>query len=367
MGVEVAATMHDVARLAGVSIKTVSNVINDYPHIRPSTKSRVLEAIKSLEYQPNASARSLRSGRSGLIGLALPELSQSYFAELADNVIRSAEQRGLIVLIEQTNGERARELDVLSRPHLQMIDGLLFSPQEMGEEDMPSLATSTPLVLLGERIFGAPVDHVTMQNVEGARAATSYLLSLGRRRIAVISGTDDHEISTSGLRLRGYREALAEVGLPYDEELRLRASPWHRQQGANAIHTALARGLSFDAVFGFSDTLALGALHALQAAGARVPDEVAVIGWDALDDTKYSIPTLTTIDPGRERIAELAVELLVDRIAGKGEPFTPREIKVDFSIIARESTPAEAPARAARRSAPASSMRRARERTPRPS
>jgi DNA-binding LacI/PurR family transcriptional regulator len=335
--------MHDVARLAGVSIKTVSNVINDYPHIRPATREKVLRAIKSLGYQPNGSARSLRSGRSGMIGLALPELSLSYFAELADNVIRAAERRDLVVLIEQTNGDRAKELAILSGPRLPMIDGLLFSPHEIGEEDMGALTTKIPLVLLGERIFGAPVDHVTMQNVEGARAATMHLLSLGRRRIAVVGPTDDREISTGSLRLRGYRDALAEMGVDYDDTLRCRAAPWHREQGALAIRKLIAAGTSFDAVFGFNDTLALGAIHELQVAGLRVPEDVAVIGWDALDDAKYSTPTLTTLDPGREKIAELAVDLLVERIAHRGEPFTPQEIEVDFSIIARESAPGSLP------------------------
>jgi DNA-binding LacI/PurR family transcriptional regulator len=339
IGAVMAVTMHDVARLAGVSIKTVSNVINDYPHIRPSTRERVVEAIKHLEYQPNASARSLRSGRSRMIGLALPELSLSYFAELADNVMRAAERRDLVVLIEQTNGDREKELAVLSGPQLPMIDGLLFSPQDMGEEDMSALTTNIPLVLLGERIFGAPVDHVTMQNVAGARAATRHLISLGRRRIAVIGAPDDHEISTSGLRLRGYREALADAGIPYDDALRLRATPWHREQGSLAIRELVATRVEFDAVFAFNDTLALGAMHALQVAGLRIPDDVAVIGWDALDDAKYSIPTLTTLDPGREKIAELAVDLLVERIEHRGEPFSPEEIEVDFSIIERESTP----------------------------
>ena len=120
-----AATLHDVARVANVSIKTVSNVINDYPHIRPETKQRVVDAIAELGYRPNLSARSLRSGRTGVIGLALPELSLSYFAELADSVIKAADARGVTVLIEQTGGERQREIELLSSPRRQLTDGLL--------------------------------------------------------------------------------------------------------------------------------------------------------------------------------------------------------------------------------------------------
>ncbi len=135
-GIPVAVTLHDVALLAGVSIKTVSNVVNDYEHIKPSTRERVEAAIEALGYTPNISARSLRSGRSGVIGLALPELSLSYFGELADAVIRAAERHKLVVLVEQTGGgDRDREIAMLSSARLQLTDGLIFSPLGMGSED----------------------------------------------------------------------------------------------------------------------------------------------------------------------------------------------------------------------------------------
>jgi len=188
-----AATLHDVARIAGVSIKTVSNVINDYPHIRPTTKQRVLDAIAELDYRPNLSARSLRSGRTGVIGLAVPELSLSYFAELADAVIRSAERHGVTVLIEQTGGDRAREVELLTSPRRQLTDGLIFSALGMDSDDSEYLRVGYPLVLLGERIFGGPTDHVTMRNVDAARAATEHLIALGRRRIAVV-GAHEGEV-----------------------------------------------------------------------------------------------------------------------------------------------------------------------------
>ena len=130
-----AATLHDVARLAGVSIKTVSNVVHEYAHVRATTRQRVLAAIDELGYSPNLSARSLKSGRTGVIGLAVPELSLSYFAELADAVIRSADRHGVTVLIEQTGGDRQREIDLLSSTRRQMTDGLLFSVLGMANDD----------------------------------------------------------------------------------------------------------------------------------------------------------------------------------------------------------------------------------------
>lgn len=336
-----AATLHDVARLSGVSIKTVSNVINDYPHIRPTTREKVEAAIAELGYSPNLTARSLRSGRTGVIGLALPELSLAYFAELADLVMQAAEEQGLTVLIEQTRGEREREIKTLSSRTRALTDGLIFSPLGMGQEDAAALDVGFPLVTLGERIFDGPADHVTMQNVEAARAATEFLLGTGRRRIAVLGAHPGEEIGSAGLRLRGYREALDAAGIAYDDTLIGYSGPWHRENGAAAMRGLLDAGVSFDAVFGLNDALALGGLRVLQQAGLRVPEDVAVLGFDNIDETQYSLPSLSTVEPGRLEIARTAVAALVERIAERtsgATPVPPREIAARFEVIAREST-----------------------------
>ncbi|MGV0111552.1 MULTISPECIES: LacI family DNA-binding transcriptional regulator [unclassified Arthrobacter] len=334
-----AATLKDVALAAGVSIKTVSNVINDYQHIRADTKQRVMEAIDELGYSPNLSARSLRSGRTGVIGLAVPELSLSYFAELADAVITAAERRGLKVLIEQTGGgDRARELEILRSPRLQMTDGLLFSPLGMSNEDAHYLDVNFPLVLLGERIFGGPTDHVTMSNVESARAATAHLISKGRRRIAVVGGHRGEVIGSAGLRLRGYQQALEEAGIPFDPALVGHTTFWHRANGATSMRELLESGVEFDAMFGMNDTLALGAMRVLQEAGRRIPDDVAVIGFDDLDEGRYSLPTLSTIDPGRVEIADTAVRVLQERISRRDGDAPPREFEARYQVIERESS-----------------------------
>lgn len=333
-----AVTLHDVARVAGVSIKTVSNVINDFPHIRAETRAKVLVAIDELGYRPNLSARSLRSGRSGVIGLVVPEFSLSYFAELADAVIKAAERHGQIVQIEQTNGDRARELEVLSSPRIRFSDGVLFSPLGMSNDDADALNVSYPLVLLGERIFGGPVDHVTMRNVEAARAATEHLISRGRRRIAVIGAHEGEIIGSAGLRLRGYREALDAAGIPFDPALVSYTTLWHRANGAMAMRELLATGVQFDAIFGLNDTLALGAMRVLQESGLSVPRDVAVMGFDDLDEAQYSLPALSTISPGQAEIAETAVSVLLERIRNPELQAPPREYLAEFSVVPREST-----------------------------
>lgn len=333
-------TLHDVARAAGVSIKTVSNVLNDNPKVGPETRSRVSRIIEELGYRPNLSARGLRSGKTGVIGLAVPSIRENYFAELADSVIRAAAKRGLRVLIEQTNGQRKLELAALSGGRLRFVDGMLFSPAALGQDDAGALAVDEPLVLLGERIFGGPTDHVTMHNTSSARAAVEHLLDLGRTRIALVGAPEISEdaASSASLRERGYREALAAADISFDPDLVARGGRWGRDTGAEAIRGLCRRGVRFDAVFALNDSLALGALRQLAVEGLRVPGDVAVIGFDNIDEGRFSLPSLTTVDPGRNEIAETAVQLLAERIGEKGEPAAPRTVKAGFRIVRREST-----------------------------
>ncbi|WP_235019856.1 substrate-binding domain-containing protein [Ruania rhizosphaerae] len=196
--------------------------------------------------------------------------------------------------------------------------------------------------MLGERIFGGPTDHVTMHNSSAARAAVEHLLSLGRQRIAVIGAHPDRregQLRASDLRVQGYREAIAMAGLTHDRRLERAVAPWHPQNGADATRELLASGVDFDAIFALNDTLALGILRALGEAGRRVPDDVAVIGFDNITDGRFTLPSLSSIDPGRDEIAEVAVGMLEERIAWgvrSGRP--PRLYKADFRIVAREST-----------------------------
>jgi DNA-binding LacI/PurR family transcriptional regulator len=288
------------------------------------------------------SARTLRTGRTGIIGLAVPELSLPYFAELADSVIRAAENRGLTVLIEQTGAVRERELDVLTGQRRHLTDGLIFSPLALGPADSAALAVDLPMVLLGERIFGGPADHVTMNNVEAARAATHHLLDLGRHRIAVIGSHEGETMGSAALRVQGYRLALEDAGVPFDPALVAEAGLWHRATGAEAMHRLLESGVEIDAVFGLNDALALGALHVLHARRVDVPGQIAVIGFDNIEETGYSSPTLSTVSPGREQIATTAVDLLLSRI-DDSEPDRPFvRVIADFEIVGRESTLGEA-------------------------
>lgn len=328
-----------MARLAGVSFKTVSNVLNDHPQVRDTTRDRVIAAVNELGYRRNLTARNLRMGRSGAISLAVPELSQSFFAQLADDVIQVAAQKALVVLVEQTGGDRDRELEVLRSPRLAQADGLLFSPLGLRPEDAQPELLATPTVVLGEPLFAGPVDHITMQHRAAARAATEHLLSIGRRRIVLLGAHDGETATVADLRHSGYREALHDAGVPLDSALVVPIDIWSRPNGARAMAALLDTGSAFDAVFAMNDDLALGALRALQERGIRVPEDVALMGFDDIADAQFSFPSLTTVEPGRHEIARLAVEYLIERVGeADASPVPARTTAPDFSLVVREST-----------------------------
>jgi DNA-binding LacI/PurR family transcriptional regulator len=330
-------SLKHVAARAGVSVKTVSNVVNGYVHVTEATRTRVQKAIDELNYRPNLAARNLRQGRSDVIALALPELDLPYFAELARSVIKYAETKGWTVLIDQTDGLVDREQLVLEGIRGRLIDGLIFSPIALGAEELERRRDPTPLVLLGERVYDGPADHVSIDNVAAARVATGHLIELGRRRIAAVGDQPRPQSQTAHLRLRGYQEALAEAGLPVPAELTVEVEQYHRADGAAAVRRLLALPEPPDALFCFNDLLALGALRALHEEGLRVPDDVAVVGWDDVEDGRYSLPTLTTISPDKHQIASLAVDFLASRL-GDGRLEPPREVTADFTLAVREST-----------------------------
>jgi len=334
-------TMHDVARRAGVSLKTVSRVVNDEPSVSEETRRKVTEAIAALDFRPNSVARNLRTGRVDLIGLALPHLSQPYFSALAEAVMREAERRGLTVLVELTGGHDEAEL-ALAREHGPHLGGLLMYPIGLSDTHARTVARIVPTVFMSERAFDAPVDRVAMANQDGVRALVAHMASLGYTRIAALGAdrTDRPERSAAHLRLAGYHDALRDAGLPHVPELvRYVGTPdWNRPAGAAEVRRLIESGVAFDAVVAFADALALGALHALRQAGLRVPAEVAVAGFDDTDEARYAFPSLTSIAPGTTQTAREALDLLHDRMHGTATQEAGRLVVTEFELAAREST-----------------------------
>ncbi|GAA0403576.1 LacI family DNA-binding transcriptional regulator [Microbispora corallina] len=334
-------SLRDVALLAGVSVKTVSNVVNGYAHVSAATRAKVEYALSQLDYRPNLSARNLRLGRTGVIALALPELDPPYFAELSRFVIHAAAGHRWIVVIEQTDGSLERERQVLDGVRDHRVDGVILSPVAIGAEELAARIDDTALVLLGERIYDGPADHVAIDNVRAAREVTEHLAGLGRRRVAALGVQDDPATGTAALRLAGYAEAVAAHGLP---RLTAAVERYSRAEGAAAMARLLAEPEPPDAVFCFNDLLALGAMRTVLSSGLRVPEDVALAGVDDIEDGRFSTPTLTTVAPDKAELARTAVELLRRRVdGGPGGP--PREVRASHRLVVRESTvgPAQTP------------------------
>ncbi|GAB2578281.1 LacI family DNA-binding transcriptional regulator [Microlunatus antarcticus] len=335
-----AARLEDVARLAGVSAKTVSNVVNDYVHVRPATRTRVQEAIDLLGYRPNVIARNLKNGRSGVIALALPELDAPYFAELAHHVVQAAMERGWTVLVDETGqiqdqALRARERSAVGGIREHLIDGVILNPLALDDADVERYG-SVPVVLLGERLGSHLADHVAIDNEAAAAEATRHLIATGRRRIAVIGAQPPPFGHSARLRLRGYRDALAEAGIRYDPALVVTALNWRRQPGADAVRPLLELAEPPDAIFALNDLLALGAIRGLADAGLRVPQDVAVVGFDDIEESRYALPSLTTVAPDKQAIARSAVDHLARRLEHRS--VAPEEVLVGHTLQIREST-----------------------------
>lgn len=329
-------TIRDIAKAAGVSPMTVSNVLNGRPSVRDATRARVLRTIEDLDYRVNIAARNLRRGRTHTIGLAVPEVDRPYFGQLAAAVIEHGTRHGLNVVIEQTGRSKESELAALASSRVRMYDGLILSAVGLGEGDVDALQVDFPVVILGERIFSGPVDHVAMANTDGAYAAVAHLIDAGCRRVAVIHGPLAGDTDVSSLRYEGYLRAHSDHGLPQDERMSIIIDEFSMERAAQAVRDAVNAGLNFDGLFCVTDYVAIGALRGLADAGIAVPAEVKVVGFDDIEISQFLNPALSSVNPDHNVMAARAVKLLVARIDGGGE--APVEYVSPFKLMIREST-----------------------------
>lgn len=333
-----AVRLQDVAEHAGVSMKTVSNVVRNYPHVSAKMRERVQRAIDELGYRPNMMGRRLATGRTGLLALAFADVTLPYFAELARVVADEAERRGYRVLLEQTEGTIEGERAVVSASESGLVDGMIFQPSVMDSAELAQSRTDLPLVILGENAAPLTLDRIMIDNVAAARAATEHVLALGRRRIAFV-GHEAHQLSrTSQLRIAGYQQALEGAGLQASPELLIASESVSAINAAVAVGAALDAGLAVDGLVCRDDLAAIGALRAVQERGLRVPDDIVITGWDNIPMTAVTYPSLTTVAPDLHGLAARAVEMLLERIDGF-EGIGRHELAA-FSLVTRESAPA---------------------------
>lgn len=330
------ASIVDVAKLAGVSPRTVSNVVNDFVHVRESTRQKVLAAIEELGYRPNISARRLRQGRTRILGFAVPELSQPYFAELSELVEIAAQKRGYTVIATQTGGIRENEVRVLRDLGSHIVDALVFSPMSMEKDELYATPPSVPMVLIGEQISSSKYTSIAIDNERATADITRHLLARGHTRIATLGAYHSDLYRSSRLRLSGYRQALDEAGIPFDPELVLYTDRFGRHAGRDGITQAWTAGMRFDALVCFTDMLALGAIRAFADLGVRVPDDVAITSIDDVFEAEFSVPSLTTIAPDKQAIAESAVESLLALL--DDDTLEPANIEIGYRLVTRESS-----------------------------
>lgn len=322
-------TLQDVAKTAGVSITTVSRVINNGPHVRPDVQRRVQSVVEALGYQPNAVARSLRSGRDTTIGLVVDSLADTFFATFANAIEEIAAQRGLAVTIASSGREAERERGLIERFMQRQVAGLILVPVAEKPLYLPALRRSTPVVFADRLVDIPDVDAILGDDQVGALEATRHLLAHGHRRIAFLG--DSTRIHTSTARLSGYREALSRAGVPLLEELVVTGCS-EPAAAEKATHELLSREHAPTAIFSSNLRCTMGVVTALHAEDRT---DVAVVGFGDFPLAGVLDPAITVIDQDPDRIGQLCAQRLLDKIDGSAEE--PRVTVVGGHLIIRGS------------------------------
>lgn len=333
--------MFDVAARAHVSQRTVSNVLSGTVRVSPGTRERVERAIRELGYKPNLAARSLRQGRTDTIGVVMPLLQWPYYAELAHLIRSEADALGYRMLVLETGADEAAERRILRELNASLVDGVILSALAISGDDLMRLGIDLPIVLLGERLSGLDMLHLSIDNAQAAADVAGHLHDQGARSFWVVgSSATAITASAGGRRLTGFVGELRRRGVPESGWSQYEVSPWTLAGGYTAVRPVLevARdaGRLPDAIYCMNDLVALGVMRACWELGVRVPGDLLLTGWDDTAVTSYTAPPLTVISPDKEGIARGAVRGLVSLVRGEGVERTERT--VGHRLIVRGST-----------------------------
>ncbi len=327
-------TMRDVAQQAGVSISTVSHVVNNSRNVSEDARSRVLLAMQMLDYKPNALAQNLRRQQTFTIGMIVPDIANPFFAEIARGIEDASFEQDHSVILCNTDGDigkQATHTDLLIK---NQAAGILFVAAGISTELVEGLqARRVPLVVVDREVPGVRVDTVLTNHLQGGRLATQYLFDLGHRRIACISGGSD--LSPSAERLTGYEQVLQENGLLMEESLVVRGD-FQYDSGYRAMQQLLTLADRPTAVFACNDLMAIGAISAATEGGLRVPQDLSIVGFDDVRLASFTNPPLTTIAQPKYEIGVVALEMLLARAQNLAAPA--RLVRLDTELIVRRST-----------------------------
>lgn len=327
-------TMKDIARLAEVSTTTVSRVLNNHPQVSEETRQRVQQAMAQCGYQPSEVARGLRLQASNIIGLIISDIANPFFPSVVRGIedVAYANQYRLLLCNSGEDAEReALYIDVMQA---QRVAGVIISSHDEDSVRCETLiASGIPIVAMDRRLRRLEVDTVVTDNIEGAYQAVSHLLQLGHRRIGLIGGP---LLTTTGReRQDGYRKALLEAGIQADQRL-IKIGGFRQEGGYRGACELLAGEDPPTAIFTSNNLMTLGALGAIRDKGLKIPDDIALVGFDDLPWAAALVCPLTTVAQPTYEMGQIATELLLGRIADKDRPI--RKIKLEPTLVVRQSS-----------------------------
>lgn len=328
-------TIKDIAKELGLSVSTVSRALKDHPDISIETKKAVVELSQKLKYKPNMMALSLKNSRSNIVGVIIPELVHYFFSSVISGIQEVADKHKMRVIVQQSNESYEQEGEALDAFSDGWIDGLIvsISKETVTYEHFDELqAKGIPIVFFDRPIDQDNVDSVVFDDFKGAYEAVEYLIKMGRRNIAHFAGPTSTHVGRE--RLKGYKMALNDSGIPFNEDMVLYADSF--EKGGAGVEALVSKGIEFDAIFTCNDFTAIGALKALKREGLLVPQQVAVVGFGDEDIARMVEPPLTTVrQPGKE-MGRVAMQTLIDKI--EKVPVQEKVHKLEAGIVVRETT-----------------------------
>ncbi|WP_341964014.1 LacI family DNA-binding transcriptional regulator [Pseudomonas sp. RC10] len=304
--------MEDVARRARVSTSTVSHVLNGTRKVSPETVEAVQQAVRELGYIPNTLARSLARSRTNTIGVAISALSNHYFSETVHAIETECARHGIMMLFVDTHDDPAQELRVVRALHHRRVDGILLAPSSDPEQAALAYlqANAIPTVLV-DRLAADGFDQVGVENRDSTRELVTHLIGHGHSRIAMIAG--HRGLSTTEERIDGYRLALEDAGLAFDDTLLVNGES-NSESARKAAAGLLALATPPTAIMAANNLMTIGAMHALRDANIAVPEQMALVGFDDFDWADFFLPRLSVIAQPVQALGERAVQLLLQRI-----------------------------------------------------
>lgn len=327
-------TIYDVAREAGVSMATVSRVVNNNPNVKPQTRKKVFEAIERLGYRPNAVARGLASKKTTTVGVVIPDISNSIFSEVARGIEDIANMYHYNIILCNADKKKEKEIRVINTLLEKQVDGLLFMGGAITDEHIQAFKTATvPVVLCATTDESGTIPSVDIDHQAAAFDAVNLLIQYGHRNIGMISGTLQ-DPSNGNARYLGYKQALEKAGIPFNEDY-VRIGNYKYESGIEVTKYFLELPNRPTAIFVANDEMAIGAVHSIQDAGLRVPEDISVISVDNVRMASMVRPQLTTVAQPMYDIGAVSMRLLT-KLMNKETVEQPKVI-LPHEVIIRES------------------------------